>query len=68
MWLKKFDSAVGDPDIKAQAQLAKSMQLNYRASVGELIWAMATCRPDLAFASVKLSNLTLVITNSISTV
>jgi len=25
------------------------------AGVGELIWAMTTCRPDLAFASVKLS-------------
>ncbi len=31
------------------------MQLSYRAGVGELIWAMTTCRPDLAFASVKLS-------------
>jgi len=31
------------------------MQLNYRSGVGELIWAMTTCRPDLAFTSVKLS-------------
>jgi hypothetical protein len=31
------------------------MQLNYRAGVGELIWAMTTCHLDLAFASVKLS-------------
>ena len=31
------------------------MQLSYRAGVGELIWAMTTCRPDIAFASVKLS-------------
>jgi hypothetical protein len=31
------------------------MQLSYRAGVGELIWAMTTCCPDLAFASVKLS-------------
>lgn len=53
-WLKKFNAAVGDPDEKVQAQLAKSMQLNYRAGVGELIWAMTTCRTDLAFASIKL--------------
>ena len=31
------------------------MQLSYRSGVGELIWAMTTCRPDLAFVSVKLS-------------
>ena len=31
------------------------MQIGYRSGVGELIWAMTTCRPDLAFASVKLS-------------
>ena len=53
--LKKFNGAVGDPDEKVQAQLAKSMQLNYCAGVGELIWAMTTCRPDLAFASIKIS-------------
>jgi len=29
--------------------------LSYRAGVGELIWAMTTCPPDLALASVKLS-------------
>ncbi len=53
-WLKKFNAAIGDPDKKAQAQLEKSMQLNYRLGIEELIWAMTTCRPDLAFASVKL--------------
>ncbi len=31
------------------------MQLNYHAGVGELIWAMTNCHPDLAFASIKLS-------------
>ena len=31
------------------------MQLGYRTGVGKLIWAMTTCRLDLAFASVKLS-------------
>ena len=54
-WLKKFNSAVGNPDPKAQAALSKQMQLSYRSGVGELIWAMTTCRPDLAFTSVKLS-------------
>jgi hypothetical protein len=54
-WLKKFNAAIGDPTRKAQDQLEKSMQLNYHSGIGELIWAMTTCRPDLAFASVKLS-------------
>ena len=32
------------------------MQIKYKSSgVGELIWAMTTCRPDIAFTSVKLS-------------
>ncbi len=51
---KRFNAAIRDPDMKAQAQLAKSMQLNYRLGVGELIWAMTTCCPNLAFASIKL--------------
>jgi hypothetical protein len=54
-WLKKFNLASGDPDKTAQAQLAKRMQLSYRSGVGELIWAMTTCRPDLSYTSVKLS-------------
>ena len=41
-WLKKFNAAVGDPDKKVQDQLAKSMKLNYRSGVGELIWAMTS--------------------------
>jgi hypothetical protein len=52
---KKFNSATGDPGPKMQQKLAKDMQVGYRLGVGELIWAMTTCRPDLAFTSVKLS-------------
>ncbi len=54
-WLKMFDAAIGDPDPKVQASLAKSMQLTYRSGIGELIWAMTTCRSDLGYTSVKLS-------------
>ena len=55
VWQKKFNSAVGSTNPKDQLALAKAMQLSYRAGVGELIWAMTTCRPDIVFASVKLS-------------
>jgi hypothetical protein len=54
-WLKKFNAATNNVDPDKQAKLAKSMQLNYCSGVGKLIWAMTTCHPDLAFASVKLS-------------
>ena len=53
--MKKFNAATGDPDPKIQANLAKAMGLSYRSGVGKMIWAMTTCRPDVAFASVKLS-------------
>jgi hypothetical protein len=31
------------------------MQTGYHSGVGELIWVMMTCQPDLAYSSVKLS-------------
>jgi hypothetical protein len=42
-WWSEFNKAVGDPADKAQDSLAKDMQLNYRAGIGKLIWAMTTC-------------------------
>jgi hypothetical protein len=54
-WLKKFNAAIRSPDKTEQDQLAKAMKLNYHGDIGELIWAMTTCCPDLAFTSVKLS-------------
>jgi hypothetical protein len=46
---------VGSDDAKELASLEHSMQIKYRGGVGELIWAMTTCRPDIAYTSVKLS-------------
>jgi hypothetical protein len=54
-WLKKFNAAVGPTDPSNQAKLATKMQIKYHAGVGKLIWAMTSCRPDIAFTSVKLS-------------
>jgi hypothetical protein len=54
-WLKKFNSAIDSSDTKVIAKLELSMQIKYRGGIGKFIWAMTTCRPDLAFASVKLS-------------
>ncbi len=52
---KKFNAAVGPTNPKIQQQLATKMQIKYKGDVGELIWAMMTCRPNSAFTSIKLS-------------
>ncbi len=54
-WIKKFNAAVGSPDSDKQKKLAAKMQIKYKAGVGEHIWAITTCRPDIAFTSIKLS-------------
>jgi hypothetical protein len=54
-WIKKFNAAVGPSDPKEQQQLAAWMDIKYKGGVGELIWAMTTCRPDISYTSVKLS-------------
>ncbi len=54
-WLKKFNAATGPTDPSKQAKLASAMQIKYRSGIGKLIWAIITCRPDIAFTSIKLS-------------
>ena len=48
-WFKKINTATGN------IGLAKTVQLSYQSGVGELIWAMRTCQPNIAYDSVKLS-------------
>jgi hypothetical protein len=54
-WLKKFNAAVGPNNPQAQCKLEALMQINYHGGIGKLIWAMTTCRPNLAYTAVKLS-------------
>jgi hypothetical protein len=54
-WIKTFNAVTGSTDAKEIAKLESAMNIKYRGGVGELIWAMTTCRPDLSYASVKLS-------------
>jgi hypothetical protein len=54
-WIKKLNAAVGLTNPKIQQQLATKMQIKYKGGVGKLIWAMMTCRPVIAFTSLKLS-------------
>ncbi len=54
-FLTSFLNAKGDPDPKVQAQLAQSMKLSYCSVIGELIWVMTTCQPDISYATVRAS-------------
>jgi hypothetical protein len=52
-FLKTFNSEEGSEDEKVQEELRRKHKLSYRAGVGELIYAMVTCRPDISTAVVK---------------
>jgi hypothetical protein len=52
-WTKAFSTAIGDPSKKVQADLEDKYQFSYRSAIGELIYAMITCRPDISYAVVK---------------
>ena len=54
-FMKMFLTAVGDPDDKAQSALASEHGLSFRAGIGELIYAMVSCRPDISYGVVKAS-------------
>ena len=54
-FIKSLLTVLGDPDKKAQAALAKKFGFGYRQGIGELIYAMVTCRPVISFAVVKLA-------------
>ena len=50
---REYLAAVGDPDPGAQDSLSKTMGVGFRNIIGELTYAMITCRPDVSFATVK---------------
>ena len=54
---------MSNPDAKAQAALAKQMGFGYRKAIGELIWLLTTCRPDLSQAVIKCSQASAAPTN-----
>ena len=50
-FMKSFLTAVGDPS--NQKELESCMRLSYHSGVGELIYALVTCRPDISHAVVR---------------
>jgi hypothetical protein len=53
--LAQIETSQGPPTIQEARQLEKSMGFSYRAAIGELIYALVTCRPDISYATIKLS-------------
>jgi dUTP pyrophosphatase len=54
-YIRTLEQAVPPSTPRAQIRLQKEMQLNYRQAIGELIYALVTCRPDISFPLIKLS-------------
>ena len=52
-FIKEFIATDGDSDPTIQAKPSKVMGCRYHNLVGELTYAMVTCRPDISFATVK---------------
>ena len=50
-----LETTVGPDNKIDQRKLEKEMGFAYRAAIGELIYAMVNCRPDITFAVTKLS-------------
>ena len=53
--LTSLEHAEGPTDTNEQIQLQQSMKFSYRQAIGELIFAAITCRPDILYAVIKLS-------------
>ena len=57
-FLKSFITATGDPSTAAQEKLSNEMGIKYRNGLGELIYALVTCRPEISYAVVKCAQAT----------
>eukprot|EP00804_Cyclotella_cryptica_P028043 CCRYP_003898-RC/>CCRYP_003898-RC protein AED:0.34 eAED:0.35 QI:0/-1/0/1/-1/1/1/0/486 len=52
-FLKNFHNAIGDNNPDSAKILQQKYHFGYRNGVGELIYAMVTCRPDISTVTVK---------------
>ena len=54
-YIHSLEKAVPPTTEYARKLLQSQMKLNYRQAIGELIYAMVTCRPDISLPLIKLS-------------
>ena len=53
--IRNMEKELGPTDPEEERKLEKEMGIKYRACTGELIFAMVTCRPDISYAVLKLT-------------
>jgi hypothetical protein len=54
-FMKALQLEGGNPNEKTQQALAKKMGVSYCSGIRQLVYTMICCRPDISFATVKLS-------------
>ena len=54
-YMRELESAVGPTEVNAHALLQKEMDFSYRQAMGEILFAAITCRPDILYSIIKLS-------------
>ena len=54
-YIRSLEQATPPSNDIARIKLQRKMGINYRQVIGELIYAMVTCRPDISFPLIKLS-------------
>ena len=54
-FMRELETTVAPSTEEEQRDLQIKMNFNYRQAIGELIYAMVTCRPDISFPLIKLS-------------
>jgi len=54
-FMERFDTTVGPMDDDKRIELERRKGFKYRQATGELLFAMVTCRPDIAHAVLKLT-------------
>ena len=50
-----LETTIGPTDPTLKQELEDKMKFSYRQALGEILFAMITCRPDISFATIKLS-------------
>ena len=53
--IREIQESTGPTDKREQKELQDRMHFSYRQAIGELIYAMSTCRVDIAAAVIQLS-------------
>ena len=54
--IKSINETIGPTNDNERYNLQQSMGFSYRQAIGELLFAAVTCRPDILYAVIRLSN------------